>query len=82
MMKNNEQIGVGDSPGDSKYESGKVYVNPYPFNENTIDQSLSRQVVNICLEWNKVEWKELKNNIEQKIASEIYDSFAIALCND
>lgn len=62
MMKNNEQIGVGDSPGDSKYESGKVYVNPYPFNENTIDQSLSRQVVNICLEWNKVEWKELENN--------------------
>ena len=40
MMKNNEQIGVGDSPGDSKYESGKVYVNPYPFNENSIDQSI------------------------------------------
>jgi len=30
--KNEEQIGVGISPGEERYKSPCLYVNPYPFN--------------------------------------------------
>jgi hypothetical protein len=40
-MKNNEQIGVGISPGDDDYESPYLYVNPYPFDEKMVDRSLA-----------------------------------------
>ncbi len=74
MRKNNEQIGVGVSPGDENYESPYLYVNPYPFNENIVDQSLPIGKWHTS-GWNgiKVEWRELENKIEQEIASEIYD---------
>ena len=32
--KNDEQIGIGISPGHDQYGSPYLYVNPYPFNEN------------------------------------------------
>ena len=82
MMKNNEQIGVGVSPGDDNYESPYLYVNPYPFNENIVDQSLPIGKWHTS-GWNgiKVEWKEIENKIEQEIASEIFDLYTIALRN-
>lgn len=82
MKKNNEQIGVGVSPGDEIYESPYLYVNPYPFNENIVDQSLPIGKWHTS-GWNriKVEWRELENKIEQEIASEIYDLYTIALRN-
>jgi hypothetical protein len=40
-MKNNEQIGVGISPGDDDYESPYLYVKPYPFDEKMVDRSLA-----------------------------------------
>jgi hypothetical protein len=40
-MKNNEQLGLGISPGDDGYESPYLYVNPYPFDEKMVDRSLA-----------------------------------------
>jgi hypothetical protein len=75
-MKNNEQIGVGISLGDDDYESPYLYVNPYPFDEKMVDQSLA------IGKWHttgwkgiKVEWIELADNIEQEISSRIYAPF-------
>jgi hypothetical protein len=58
-MNNNEQIGVGISPGDNDSESPYLYVNPYPFNEKMVDQSLTISRWH-ATGWNgiKVEWKE------------------------
>lgn len=58
-MNNNEQIGVGISPGDDDSESPYLYVNPYPFNEKMVDQSLTISKWH-ATGWNgiKVEWKE------------------------
>ncbi|HJY10866.1 MAG TPA: hypothetical protein VJ250_07930, partial [Nitrososphaeraceae archaeon] len=82
MMKNNEQIGVGISPGDNAYGSPCLYVNPYPFNEKIAEQSL-------CIgKWHtsgwkgiKVEWKELEDKIDQEISSKIYNLFLVAKRN-
>jgi hypothetical protein len=81
-MKNNEQIGVGISPGDDDYESPYLYVNPYPFDEKMVDRSLAigkRHTTG----WNgiKVEWNELEDKIEQEISSTIYDLFLVAKRN-
>ena len=81
-MKNNEQIGVGISLGDDDYESPYLYVNPYPFDEKMVDQSLA------IGKWHttgwkgiKVEWIELADNIEQEISSRIYAPFLVAKRN-
>ena len=67
MMKNNEQIGVGVSPGDDNYESPYLYVN--------LIRLMKILPVSLPIGkwhtsgWNgiKVEWKELENKIEQEI---------------
>ena len=81
-MKNNEQIGVGISPGDDDYESPYLYVNPYPFDEKMVDRSLAIGKQHTT-GWNgiKVEWNELEDKIEQEISSTIYDLFLVAKRN-
>ena len=81
-MKNNEQIGVGISPGNDDYESPYLYVNPYPFDEKMVDRSLAIGKQHTT-GWNgiKVEWNELEDKIEQEISSTIYDLFLVAKRN-
>jgi hypothetical protein len=81
-MKNNEQIGVGISPGDNDYESPYLCVNPYPFDEKMDDQSFAIGKW-LTTGWSgiKVEWKELEDKIEQEITSTIYDLFLVAVRN-
>jgi hypothetical protein len=81
-MKNNEQIGVGISPGDDDSESPYLYVNPYPFDEKMVDPSLGIGKWHTT-GWNgiKVEWNELEDKIEQEISSTIYDLFLVAKRN-
>jgi len=80
--KTDEQIGVGISPGGNKYELPYLYVNPYPFNEEMINETL------FTGRWHtggwkgiKVEWKGFQNKLEQQISGEIYDLFLIAQRN-
>jgi hypothetical protein len=77
--KNEEQIGIGISPGDDQYESPYLYVNPYPFREKMIGQTLSIGVWHTG-KWNgiKVEWNDLENKTEQEISMDIFDLFLIA----
>jgi len=66
-MKNNEQIGVGISPGGDDYESPYLYVNPYPFDEKMVDRSLAIGKRHTTGWYGiKVEWNELEHKIEQK----------------
>ena len=80
--KNDEQIGIGISPGDDKYESPYLYVNPYPFK-----QKMDELVLPIGIwhtgDWNgiKVEWKNIENMSEQEISNLVYDLFLLAECN-
>jgi hypothetical protein len=67
--KTDEQIGVGITPGDNKYELPYLYVNPYPFNEEMINETL------FTGRWHtggwkgiKVEWKGFQNKLEQQIS--------------
>jgi hypothetical protein len=77
--KNNEQIGVGISPGDDQYGSPYLYVNPYPFNEKIVEQALfTGQWHTSSWKGIKVEWNELENNIEQEISAQIYDLYLVA----
>lgn len=80
--KNDEQIGVGISPGQDKYESPYVYVNPYPFNEKLVNESLSTGKWH-TVGWKgiKVEWTELEKNLEKEISGKIYGLFLIAQRN-
>ena len=80
--KNDEQIGVGISPGDGQYESPYLYVNPYPFNEMMVNESLFTGRWHI-VGWKgiKVEWKDLERKPEQQISGEIYDLFLVAQRN-
>jgi hypothetical protein len=80
--KDDEQIGVGISPGDDQYESPYLYVNPYPFYEIMVNEPL------FIGRWHtvgwkgiKVEWKDLEKNLEQQIPGEIYDLFLVAQRN-
>ena len=77
--KNEEQIGVGISPREERYESPYLYVNPYPFNEKLFDESVSPG------KWHtdgwkgiKVEWKDLEYKKEKEISCQIHDLFQIA----
>ena len=80
--KDDEQIGVGISPGQDQFESPYLYVNPYPFNEIMVKEPL------FIGRWHtvgwkgiKVEWNDLEKKLEQQISGEIYDLFLIAQRN-
>jgi len=80
--KKDEQIGVGISPGEDKYESPYLYINPYPFKEMMINESLVSGIWH-TVGWKgiKVEWKDLEIKPEKQISDEIYDLFVIAQRN-
>ena len=81
-MKNEEQIGVGKSPGGELYESPYLYVNPYPFNEKMSNETLfTGRWHTVGWKGIKVEWKDFQNKLEQQISGEIYDLFLIAQRN-
>jgi len=77
--KNNEQIGVGISPGHDQYKSPYLYVNPYPFNEKMVEHALLIGKWHTS-GWNgiKVEWKDFENKMEQEISAKIYDLYLVA----
>lgn len=79
---NNSQIGVGVSPGDDRYESPYLYVNPYPFSENIVHQPLPIGKWH-TLGWNgiKVEWNAFDIKNEQDISSDIYNLYLVAMHN-
>jgi hypothetical protein len=78
----NDQIGVGVSPGDNSYEAPYLYVNPYPFNENIVDQPLPIGKWH-TQGWNgiKVEWNELDIKKEEDVSSDIYTLYLVAMHN-
>jgi hypothetical protein len=80
--KKEEQIGVGISPGEDKYESPYLYINPHPFKEMMINESLVSGIWHTA-GWKgiKVEWKDLEIKTEKQISDEIYDLFLIAQRN-
>jgi len=78
-----EQIGIGISPGEEQYETPYLYVNPYPFNKQVIETKLPIGIWH-TKEWNgiKVEWdRDLENYSEYKIAQIIYELYLIAKNN-
>jgi Rieske 2Fe-2S protein len=80
--KNEQQIGIGISPGHDKYGSPYLYVSPYPFDENVTKEVLPVGIWHTD-GWNgiKLEWKELENKLEQEISMQIFDLFVIAKRN-
>jgi hypothetical protein len=76
------QIGVGVSPGDSCYALPYLYVNPYPFRDNIVQQPLPIGKWH-TKGWNgvKVEWSEIETKKEQDISSDIYDLYLVAMHN-
>ena len=80
--KNDEQIGVGISPGQDQFESPYLYVNPYPFNEMMVNEPLfTGRWHTVGWKGIIVEWKDLEKKPEQQISGEIYDVFLIAQRN-
>ena len=80
--KNDEQIGVGISPGHDQYESPYLYVNPYPFNEMMVNESLfTGRWHTVGWKGIKVDWNDLEKKLEQQISGEIYDLFSVAQRN-
>ena len=77
-----DQIGVGVSPGDDSYEAPYLYVNPYPFSENIIYQSLPIGKWH-TQGWNgiKVEWNDLNIKKEQDISTDIFTLYRVAMHN-
>jgi hypothetical protein len=78
-----EQIGIGISPGEEQYETPYLYVNPYPFNKQMIETKLPIGIWH-TKGWNgiKVEWdRDLENYSEHKIAQIIYELYLIAKNN-
>jgi hypothetical protein len=78
-----EQIGIGISPGEEQYEAPYLYVNPYPFNKQVMETKLPIGIWH-TKGWNgiKVEWdRDLENYSEHKIAQIIYELYSIAKNN-
>ena len=77
--KKDEQIGIGISPGDADYPFPYLYMNPWPLNENVMENSLplgkwhTNQWTGI-----KVEWDELVQFMPKDAAAKINDLFNIA----
>ena len=80
--KNDEQIGIGISPGDDDYKTPYLYVNPYPFVEKLTELVLPVGIWHTT-RWKgiKVEWQDLEKKQDLGIASQIHDLFHIALRN-
>ena len=80
--KNDEQIGIGISPGDDDYKTPYLYVNPYPFVEKLTELVLPVGIWHTT-RWKgiKVEWQDLEKKQDLEIASQIHDLFHIALQN-
>lgn len=80
--KKEEQIGLGISPGEDKYQWPYLYVNPYPFKETMTNESLVSGIWHTD-GWKgvKVEWKDLENKTEKQISDQIYELFLIAQHN-
>jgi hypothetical protein len=81
--KNEEQIGIGISPGEEQYEAPYLYVNPYHFNKQVMETKLPIGIWH-TKGWNgiKVEWdRDLENYSEHKIAQIIYELYSIAKNN-
>ena len=77
--KKDEQIGTGISPRDENYSSPYLYMNPWPFNEKIIDESLpiGKWHTN---SWKgiKVEWDELTQHTSKDAAEKLTELFFIA----
>ena len=81
--KDEEQIGIGISPGEEQYESPYMYVNPYPFNKQVMETKLPIGIWH-TKGWNgiKVEWdKDLEKYSERKIAQIAWELYSIAKNN-
>lgn len=59
--KNDEQIGIGISPGDEQYEDPYLYMNPWPFNKNIIEERL------LLGNWHTDSWNGIKVEFEDLI---------------
>jgi hypothetical protein len=81
--KDEEQIGIGISPGEEQYETPYLYINPYPFNKQVTEIKLPIGI------WHTKGWdgikvecdKDLENYSEYKIAEIIYELYSIAKNN-
>jgi len=77
-----EQIGTGISPGDEQDSEPYLYMNPFPFKENIINENLP--IGNWHTSgWNgiKVEWKELLEMPLEDAAQKIFNLFEVAKKN-
>ncbi|MGE5705837.1 MAG: hypothetical protein ACM3XP_03870 [Nitrososphaerales archaeon] len=77
-----QQIGIGISPGEENISLPYLYINPYPFNQKIKDEKLPLG------EWHdkswkgiKVEWNEISSKNEKEIASVISRLFKITCKN-
>lgn len=77
-----EQIGTGISPGDEQYAEPYLYMNPWPFNKDIINEPLSIGKWHTS-GWNgiKVEWKEMLKLPPQVAADKIMEIFETAKKN-
>lgn len=80
-----EQIGVGIIPQDNMYDSPYLYVNPYPFDREITENQLPFGIWhtnnnNNGNTWNgiKVEWSDIADYSENKIADIVYELFLIS----
>ncbi len=80
--KNDKQIGIGISPGDTNYPMPYLYMNPWPFNEKILNQQLPLGRWHTD-GWNgiKVEWSELVQFHPDEAANHIYNLFCISRKN-
>lgn len=74
-----EQIGIGISPSDENYSFPYLYMNPWPFNEKIMENSLPIGKWH-TYQWKgiKVEWDELVQFTPKVTAEKIAELFLIA----
>jgi len=77
-----EQIGTGISPGDEQYSEPYLYMNPYPFNKNIVNENLPIGKWHTS-GWNgiKVELKEFLKMPLEDAAQKIFNLFQVAKKN-
>lgn len=76
---NEQQVGIGISPGDKNFSKPYLYVNPYPFNRDVLKQQLPIGKWNTS-QWNgiKVEWEDMEKLYVEEISNIIKNLFEIA----
>ena len=76
---NDEQIGIGISPGDEQYSKPYLYMNPWPFEDRIIKESLPIGMWHTD-GWKgiKVEWDELVQLTSKDAAEKLTELFFIA----